>query len=83
MSRKTLKALFHMGAKEYKEEYENRFNSGDTIHLPVSIGNNPAFICQTPGIYKCIIAIERLDKAVADLYYALPKIAIEHSLTAA
>jgi len=77
MSRKTLKALFHMGAKEYKEEYESRFNSGDTIHLPVSIGNNPAFICQTPEIYKRIIAIERLDKAVADLYYALPKIAIE------
>lgn len=77
MSRKTLKALFHMGAKEYKEEYESRFNSGDTIHLPVSVGNNPAFICQTPEIYKRIIAIERLDKAVADLYYALPQIAIE------
>lgn len=77
MSRKTLKALFHMGAKEYKEEYESRFNSGDTIHLPVSIGNDPAFICQTPEIYKRIIAVERLDKAVADLYYALPKIAIE------
>ena len=77
MSRKTLKALFHMGVKEYKEEYESRFNSGDTIHLPVSIGNNSAFICQTPEIYKRIIAIERLDKAVADFYYALPKIAIE------
>ena len=81
VSRKTLKALFHMGAKEYKDEYEHRFNSEDTIHLPVSIGDNPAFICQTPEIYKRIIAIERLDKAVADLYYALPKIAIEQFTT--
>ena len=77
MSRKTLKALFHMGAKEYKSEYERRFNDENTIHLPVNIGENPAFICQTPEIYKQIIAIERLDKAVYDLYYSLPKIAIE------
>ena len=42
VSRKTLKALFHMGAKEYKDEYEHRFNSEDTIHLPVSIGNDQA-----------------------------------------
>ena len=62
MSRKTLKALFHMGVKEYKEEYERRFNDENTIHLPVKIGENPAFICQTPEIYKRIIAVERLDK---------------------
>lgn len=81
MSRKTLKALFHMGVKEYKEEYERRFNDENTIHLPVSIGENPAFICQTPEIYKRIIAVERLDKDVAELYYSLPEIAIEQFTT--
>ena len=64
MSRKTLKALFHMGAKEYKTEYESRFNAEDTILLSVNIGENAAFICQTPEIYKQIISIERMDKAV-------------------
>lgn len=81
MSRKTLKALFHMGVKEYKEEYERRFNDENTIHLPVNIGDNTAFICQTPEIYKRIISIERLDKAVADFYYTLPRIAIEQFTT--
>lgn len=76
MSRKTLKALFHMGYKGYKEEYERRFHDADTIHLAVMIGDYPAFLCQTPELYKQIIAIERLDKKAADLYYSLPPIAI-------
>ena len=76
MSRKTLKALYHMGTNEYKEEYERRFNDENTIHLSVNIGGNRAFICQTPEMYKQIIAIERLDKKVTELYYSLPDTAI-------
>ena len=76
MSRKTLKALFHMGANEYKTEYESRYNAEDTIHLPVNIGDNSAFICQTPEIYKQIISIERLDKAVDAVANTLPQLAI-------
>ncbi len=81
MSRKTLKALFHMGVKDYKEEYEYRFNDENTIHLPVNIGDNTAFICQTPEIYKRIISIERLDKKVSELYSSFPDIAIEQFTT--
>lgn len=81
MSRKTLKALFHMGVKDYKEEYEYRFNDENTIHLPVNIGDNTAFICQTPEIYKRIISIERLDKNVSELYSSFPDIAIEQFTT--
>lgn len=76
MSRKTLKALFHMGAKEYKTEYDNRYNDADTIHLSVNIGGNAAFICQTPEIYKQIISIERMDKAVDAVANTLPQLAI-------
>ena len=76
MSRKTLKVLFHMGAKEYQEEYNNRYNDNDTIHLPVNIGDNSAFICQTPEIYKQIISIERMDKAVEAVANTLPQLAI-------
>ncbi|MCR5729194.1 MAG: Fic family protein [Ruminococcus sp.] len=77
MSRKTLKILFHMGAKEYKEEYERRFNDEDTIHLPIKIGNDQAFICQTSDIYKRIISIERLDKKVRQFMNKLPGVAIK------
>ncbi|SHM40175.1 Fic family protein [Ruminococcus flavefaciens] len=76
MSRKTLKVLFHMGAKEYKTEYDNRYNDADTIHLSVNIGENAAFICQTPEIYKQIISIERLDKGVESLTNTLPQLVI-------
>lgn len=81
MSRKTLKALFHMGVKDYKEEYEYRFNDENTIRLPVNIGDNTAFICQTPEIYKRIISIERFDKNVSELYSSFPDIAIEQFTT--
>lgn len=76
MSRKTLKALFHMGAKEYKDEYNSRYNADTTIHLDVTIGNDSAFICQTPEIYKQIISIERMDKAVDAVANTLPQLAI-------
>ena len=76
MSRKTLKALFHMGAKEYKDEYNSRYNADTTIHLNVTIGIDAAFICQTPEIYKQIISIERLDKAVDAVANTLPQLAI-------
>ena len=76
MSRKTLKALFHMGVKEYQEEYNSRYNSDTTIRLNVTIGDNFAFICQTPEIYKQIISIERMDKAVDAVANTLPQLAI-------
>ncbi len=75
MSRKTLKTLFHMNLAEYKNEYNCRFNDEDTIHLPVNIGEYPAFICQTPEIYKIIVNIERMDKAVSEI--KLPGVAEE------
>ncbi len=76
MSRKNLKTLFHMNLAEYKNEYNRRFNDEDTIHLPINIGEYSAFICQTPEIYKMIINIERIDKAVGEI--VLPPAAKEH-----
>ena len=64
-----------MNLAEYKAEYNRRFNSDDTIHLPLYIGENQAFICQTPEIYKMIVNIERLDKAISQI--ELPKAAEE------
>ena len=76
MARKTLKTLFHMGSGIYKEEYHHRFQDEDTLHLPVMIGENQAFICQTPEVYRKIIAIERTDKKINTLSASLPGIAI-------
>ena len=76
MAKKTLKTLFYMGSGIYKEEYQHRFQDENTLHLPVMIGENQAFICQTPEIYKKIISIERADKKINTLSASLPGIAM-------
>ncbi len=77
MSAKTLYKLFYINKDKYKEEFEKRFNSNDTIHLNFNIGNNPAFFCQSPEIYKLIVSIERTDKEILGLCSSLPQKAIE------
>ncbi len=72
MSEKTLYKLFYIDKDKYKQEYEKRFNSDDTVHLDFSIGDNPAFFCQTPEIYKLIVSIERADKEIVLLCSNLP-----------
>ncbi len=77
MPEKPLRIIFYMNEKEYKQEYERRYNDSNALHLNVNIGDYPAFICQTPEIFKQIISIERLDKKVADICHSLPGVAIE------
>ena len=77
MSKKTLYKLFYIDKDKYKEEFEKRFNSSDTVHLNFNIGDNPAFFCQSPEIYKLIVSIERIDKEIWGLCSTLPEKAIE------
>ena len=77
MPEKPLRTIFHIDEKEYKLEYERRYNNSNALHLNVNIGEYPAFICQTPEIFKQIISIERLDKMVSKICLSLPGIAIE------
>lgn len=77
MSKKTLYKLFYIDKDKYKEEFEKRFNSSDTMHLNFNIGDNPAFFCQSPEIYKLIVSIERTDKEIWGLCSTLPEKAIE------
>ncbi len=73
----TLQKLFHIDREKYKEEYEKRFNSSDTIRLDFKIGNEQAFVCQTPEIMKLIISIERTDKKISNIKHELPSPAFD------
>ncbi len=73
----SLKTLFHMDRELYKQEYEKRFVSECAVRFDFKIGNEPAFVCQTPEILNLIISIERTDKAVNKLYRDLPHVAID------
>lgn len=77
MSEKSLLKLFYVDKNMYKAEYEKRFNSTDSIHLDLMIGENPAFFVATGDIYRLIVSIMRSDKAVEALDKSLPGVAIE------
>ena len=76
MSKKSLYNLFYIDNDEHKREYEKRFNSDDTIHLDIMIGENPAFFEQTAELYKLAASIERTDKIINNLEHSLPDQAI-------
>lgn len=77
MSEKSLYKLFYADKNIHKEEYVKRFNSNDSVHLDLMIGENPAFFVVTPDIYRLIVSIMRSDKAVEALDKSLPGVAIE------
>lgn len=77
MFEKSLYKLFYADKNIHKEEYVKRFNSNDSVHLDLMIGENPAFFVVTPDIYRLIVSIMRSDKAVEALDKSLPGVAIE------
>lgn len=77
MSEKSLYKLFYMDKNIHKAEYEKRFNSTDSVHLDLAIGENPAFFVATGDIYRLIVSIMRSDKKVETLDKSLPGVAIE------
>lgn len=77
MQEKVLAKLFYIDKKMYDEEYERRFNSTESIHLDLNIGESTAFFCPTPDIYRLIVSIMRSDKYVMALNASLPPVAID------
>jgi len=74
----TLKKLFYYDRKEYQKEYEKRFFDENTVHLNLSIGENPAFFCQTVDIFQKLLSIEKKDKDICILISKLPGVALDH-----
>lgn len=62
MQKKRLDKLFYKDRNIYEQEYHRRFDDPDTIHLPINIGEHPAFFYVTPQMLNQIAAIERVDK---------------------
>lgn len=62
--------------KNYMETYRQVFDHADTIHLDFKIHNWPAFIVQSPEIFKNIIAIQKLNTSICLLCRKLPGVAL-------
>ena len=76
MQKKRLDKLFYSDPKNYVQEYRKRFDDPDTYHLPIQIGEQPAFFYVTPEILRQVAVIERTDKAVSAYEHRLPDQAI-------
>ena len=58
MIKKSLYKVFYAATpQEFQAEYQSRFENEDTIHLNLTIGGYPAFICQIPELYQCMLSI--------------------------
>ena len=76
MQKKRLDKLFYSNPAEYEQEYRRRFDDPDTIHLPLTINEHPAFLYVTPQMLNQIAAIERADKGILLQKQKLPPAAI-------
>lgn len=72
-----LSKLFYKDKNEYNKMYESRFNSESTIHIPIYINGNEAFIVYSDEITNLIADIYRADKVLNTIVYNLPGIAIQ------
>lgn len=73
----SLYKLFYKNSAEHKAEYERRLNDPDTLQLGLSIGDYPAFVCQSADVFKLIVNIERTDKRIHNLCNKLPRVALK------
>lgn len=73
----SLYKLFYIDNDKYKSEYSRRFNSQDSVHLNIKIGDNEAFFTPDIELYKIIVSIERTDKEIIKLKANLPGKALE------
>ncbi len=80
MQKKRLDKLFYGDRETYEQEYRKRFDDPDTYHLPIQIGEQPAFFYVTPQMLNQVASIERLDREVVFLCESkknsLPDVAI-------
>ena len=75
MSYQELRKLYYNDPKVYKETYEARLGSEDTVLLDFFIGEKQAFFVQNTDVLKLSLQIERIDKEVRRLSASLPGIA--------
>ncbi len=76
MQKRRLDKLFYSDPKNYEQEYRRRFDDPDTYHLPIQIGEQPAFFYVTPQMLKQVATIERTDKKLLLKKAKLPGVAI-------
>lgn len=72
----TLLKLYYKDRGKYKEEYEKRITSQNTVRLDFNVNKNEAFFTETPEVSSLARQILKTDKRIAMLIKKLPGVAI-------
>lgn len=75
MAYKLLTKLYYQDKKEYKSQYEIRFNGPSTYHIPLKIHENEAFVVVTTEILNKIENIYKANNKITTLCDGLPSAA--------
>lgn len=59
---------------DYKELYNQRFNSLNTIHFPIKINDNPSFLCLNEEVLSLIEDIQTLSNKVTKTNHLIEEI---------
>lgn len=73
----SLLKLYYKRFSNYEEIYQSRFNSEASIHLNISIHDNPAFIFICPEITDLLIEIYKINMEIQLRQMYLPKVLIQ------
>ena len=73
----SLLKLYYKRFSNYEEIYQSRFNSEASIHLNISIHDNPAFIFICPEITDLLIEIYKINMEIRLRQMYLPKVSIQ------
>lgn len=76
MEYEVLSKLYYKDTETYKQTYQKRFNSPETIKIDFEIAGNQAFFVQNSEVINLVYNILRLDKDIALLCRSLPQRAL-------
>ena len=76
-----LKTVYHKDRAKYRALYEKRFQGEETVHLPITIGESPAFYCITGELLDIVYDIAMLNTRIFQIDAELPPIAREQFIS--
>lgn len=74
------KALYQ-SKSQYESLYNSRFNNESTLHIPIKINGNDAFIVYSKEIFNLVTAIYKADRVLNTIVNILPRIALNQFTT--
>lgn len=77
MAYRELKKLYYGDRETYRQAYEQRFSSDNTVRLDFDVAGHQAFFVQCDDVIRLTYQISKLDKDIYKLRKQLPPVALQ------